>query len=286
MNCRHGESSNSGLDDREGAKLLVVAGNAPLAILDHLGNGGLDFGLGVNDVGGGELVGRASLGNVLKSGLERDELAVNLLCGSFGLLDSLGLEGVDGLDLGRHVVRHGLELGDKTLKLVNNLLVLAGCQLKPQGAQTNGADREQTDLEYAAVLGEVDSGRLGLKGDEVLLGVVGALLESSETRHGLGAEGKLGVDLGEVDGDAAGGQHGGRVGWWAGHWRRWIGRARAGPPPACTGCERAAGHCADGRAEDGCPPPARVGPPVFVIGDTSYVRHLSDAAMKYYFGQK
>lgn len=56
---------------------------------------------------------------------------------------------------------------------------------------------------------EVHLRGLRLEGDEVLLGLVRALLEGRQAGHSLVAERELGVDLGEVDGNTAGGQHDG-----------------------------------------------------------------------------
>lgn len=122
------------------------------------------------------LEGTGSL-DVLQGLLQVGELSLDLALGLLGVLNSLGLEGVDGLDLAANVVGSGLEGLEVVLDLVDDGLV----------------------LQDAAVVGEVDG--LGLLGQDLDLaaGVVVALLEGLERSGGLAAEAERGRNLGPVD---------------------------------------------------------------------------------------
>lgn len=115
--------------------------------------------------------------DVLQGLLQVDELSVDLALGLLGVLDGLGLESIDGLQLAADIVGGGLEALEVVLDLVNDGLV----------------------LEDAAVVGKVDG--LGLLGQDLDLaaGVVVALLEGLQRGGGLAAEAEGGRDLGPVD---------------------------------------------------------------------------------------
>lgn len=122
------------------------------------------------------LEGTGSL-DVFEGLLEVDKLGLNLALGLLGVLDGLGLEGVDGLQLAADVVGSGLEGLEVVLDLVDNSLVLEGL----------------------AVVGEVDG--LGLLGQDLDLaaGIIVALLESLQGGGGLAAQTKGAGHLGPVD---------------------------------------------------------------------------------------
>lgn len=124
-----------------------------------------------------EVLERPSLLNVLQGRSKILELEVDGLLGSLGILDSLSLEGVDGLDLAVDVVGEGLEVLEALLDLVDNGLVLEG----------------------RAVGGEVDGGGLLRELLDAAAGVVVALLESLQGGHGLAAETQRAGHLGPVD---------------------------------------------------------------------------------------
>lgn len=115
--------------------------------------------------------------NVLERLLEVLEGHVDLVLGSFGVLDGLNLEGVDGLELARDVVGGGLEGGEALLDLVDDGLV----------------------LEDGAVVGKVDLGRLLGQLLNLAPHVVVALLESLERGGRLATETQGRGDLGPVD---------------------------------------------------------------------------------------
>lgn len=122
------------------------------------------------------LEGTGSL-DVLQGLLEVDELLVDLALSLLGVLDSLGLESINGLQLAADIVRSGLEVLEVVLDLVNNSLVLQGL----------------------AVVGEVDGlGSLGQNLD-LAAGIVVALLEGIERSGGLAAEAERARHLGPVD---------------------------------------------------------------------------------------
>ena len=115
--------------------------------------------------------------NVLKSLLEVLELSVDLGLGLLGALDSLGLVGLDGLDLAVDVV----------------LLDLEGVELLLDVVDDGGV------LQDGAVVGEVDL--LGLLGQDLDLAarVIVALLEGLEGLGGAATEAEFGAQVGPVD---------------------------------------------------------------------------------------
>ena len=115
--------------------------------------------------------------DVLQGLLEVDKLSLNLALGLLGVLDGLGLEGIDGLQLAGDIVGSGLEVLEVVLDLVDNSLVLEGL----------------------AVVGAVNG--LGLLGQDLDLaaGVVVALLESLQGGGGLAAQTQRAGHLGPVD---------------------------------------------------------------------------------------
>ena len=115
--------------------------------------------------------------NVLEGLLEVLQFKVDLVLGSLGILDSLNLEGGDGLELAVEVVGGGLEGIEAFLDLVNDSLV----------------------LEDAAVLGEVDGGRQLGQLLDLAADVVVALLEGLQRRNRLAAQAQGGGDFGPVE---------------------------------------------------------------------------------------
>lgn len=125
------------------------------------------------------LEGTGSL-DVLQGLLQVDQLSLDLALGLLSVLHSLGLEGVDGLQLAVDIVGGGLETLEVVLDLVDDGLV----------------------LEHVAVVGKVDGLRLLGKDLDLAAGVVIALLESLERAGGLAAETERGRHLGPVDLDS------------------------------------------------------------------------------------
>ena len=115
--------------------------------------------------------------NVLKGGGKVLELQVDGLLGSLGVLDGLGLEGIDGLQLSADIVGDGLEGGESLLDLVDNSLV----------------------LQDGSVGGEVDGGSLLGKDLELAAGILVSLLEGLEGGNGLTAKAQRAGDLGPVE---------------------------------------------------------------------------------------
>jgi hypothetical protein len=124
-----------------------------------------------------EVLERTSSLDVLKSLLEVNQLRVDLALSLLSVLNSLGLESIDSLELAGNVVRGGLEVLEVVLDLVDDGLV----------------------LQHLAVVGEVD--RLRLLGEDLDLaaGVVVALLEGLKRGGGLAAEAEGGGHLCPVD---------------------------------------------------------------------------------------
>lgn len=122
------------------------------------------------------LEGTGSL-DVLQGLLQVLQLGLNLTLGSLGVLNSLGLEGINSLQLAVDIVGNGLEGLEVVLELVDDGLV----------------------LQDAAVVAEVNG--LGLLGQDLDLAasLVVALLESLEGDGGLAAEAEGGRHLGPVD---------------------------------------------------------------------------------------
>lgn len=124
-----------------------------------------------------ELLKAPCLLNVLQSLGEVLQFQVDLLLGSLGVLDSLGLKGLDSLELAVEVVCGGLESVEALLDLVNDGLVLEG----------------------GPVVGKVDGGRqLGQLLDLALGGVV-TRLEGLQRGHGLPAQAERGGHAGPVE---------------------------------------------------------------------------------------
>ena len=115
--------------------------------------------------------------DVLKSLLKVLELSVDLGLGLLGALDSLGLVGLDGLDLAVDVVLLDLEGVELLLNVVDNGGV----------------------LQDGAVVGEVDL--LGLLGQDLDLAarIIVALLEGLEGLGGGATEAEFGAQVGPVD---------------------------------------------------------------------------------------
>lgn len=122
------------------------------------------------------LEGTGSL-DVLQGLLQVDQLSLNLALGLLSVLDSLGLEGIDGLQLAVDIVGGGLEVLEVVLDLVDDGLV----------------------LEDVPVVGEVNGLRLLGKDLDLAAGVIVALLEGLERSGGLAAEAERGRHLDPVD---------------------------------------------------------------------------------------
>lgn len=116
------------------------------------------------------------------------QLQVDLGLGGLGILDGLGLEGGDGLELAGDVVGGGLEGLEALLDLVDDGLV----------------------LEDGAVLGEVDLGGELRQLLDPALGVVVARLEGLQGRDRLATEAQGGGDLGPVELEGCGSLRGRR----------------------------------------------------------------------------
>jgi hypothetical protein len=115
--------------------------------------------------------------DVLEGLLEVAELSLDLALGLLSALHSLGLEGINGLQLTGDIVTGGLKGLEVVLDLVDDSLV----------------------LQDAAVVGEVDF--LGLLGEELNLaaGLIVTLLEGLQGGGGLAAEAERAGDLDPVD---------------------------------------------------------------------------------------
>lgn len=115
--------------------------------------------------------------DVLKGLLEVAEFSLNLALGLLSALDSLGLEGINGLQLAGNIVGGGLEVLELVLDLVDDGLV----------------------LQNAAVTGEVDGLRLLGKELNLAARIVVTLLESLQRGSGLAAEAEGAGRLDPVD---------------------------------------------------------------------------------------
>lgn len=99
------------------------------------------------------------------------------MLGRLGVLDGLGLEGLDGLDLAVDIVGLGLEGLEALLDLVDDGLV----------------------LEEGAVLGKVDLGGLFGQLLDLALGIVIARLEGLQRGDRLATQAQRGGDFGPVE---------------------------------------------------------------------------------------
>lgn len=125
----------------------------------------------------GELLEAPGLLDVLEGLVQVLQLEVDLLLGRLGVLDSLGLEGLDGLDLAVDIVGLGLEGLEALLDLVDDGLV----------------------LEEGAVLGKVDLGGQFGQLLDLALGVVIARLEGLQRGDRLAAEAQGGGHFDPVE---------------------------------------------------------------------------------------
>lgn len=130
----------------------------------------------VRDTYDSEVLEWSGLLDVLEGGGEVLELEVNGLLGGLGVLDGLGLEGVNGLQLSADIVADGSEGLESLLDLVDDGLV----------------------LEDGSVLGEVDGGGLLAELLDLAADVLVALLEGLEGGDGLATETEGAGDLGPV----------------------------------------------------------------------------------------
>lgn len=114
---------------------------------------------------------------MLKGLLQASQLSLDLALGQLGILDGLGLKGLNGLDLSVHVVRRGLEGLEVALDVSDDGLV----------------------LQHLAVVREIDGlGGLGERLD-LATGSVVAVLESLQGGSGLATEAEAGGHLGPVE---------------------------------------------------------------------------------------
>lgn len=125
----------------------------------------------------GEVLERPGLLNVLQGRGKVLQLQVDGLLGGLGILDGLGLEGIDGLELAGDVVGGGLEVLEALLDLVDDGLV----------------------LEDGAVGGEVDGRGLLGQGLDPAARVLVALLEGLKGGSRLAAETQRAGHLGPVE---------------------------------------------------------------------------------------
>lgn len=124
-----------------------------------------------------EILKRTSRLDILQRLLEVLQLGLDLTLGLLSVLHSLGLKGIDSLQLAGNIVGGGLEALEVLLDLVDDGLV----------------------LEHTAVVREVDGLRLLGQNLHLAAGVVVALLEGLQRCGGLAAEAERGRDLGPVD---------------------------------------------------------------------------------------
>lgn len=117
----------------------------------------------------GELVERASLLDVLQGLLQILELHIDTALGLNGVLDGLGFEGLDGLDLAGDIVGNWLEGLVVLLYRIDNSLV----------------------LEDGAVVSEVDSGWLLLESRKLAAGILVALLEGVKRGYSRSTESEV-----------------------------------------------------------------------------------------------
>lgn len=131
----------------------------------------------------GEILKRPCLLNVLERLLQVLQLLVDHRLRLFRRLHSLGLEGLNGLDLPVDIVRLGLEGVEASLNLIDNGSV----------------------LENGAVVREVDGLRLLLKDSHFAARIVIALLEGLQGCGRVSLKTELCADLGpvELEGGAA-----------------------------------------------------------------------------------
>lgn len=125
----------------------------------------------------GELIEGASLLNVLQGLVQVLELHIDTALGLLSVLDGLGLESLDGLDLAGNIVGDWLESLEVLLYRINDGSV----------------------LEDSAVVGEVDTGWLSLEGSELAAGILVALLEGVKSSDSLSTKAKVGGDCCPVE---------------------------------------------------------------------------------------
>ena len=187
------------LEDGQIAKLLLVAGDGPAALGDELLGALVNLGLGSGNLVLPCRLARDSLPtplihihvytynsevgewpgvlDVLERLLEVAQFLVDYGLGLLGALDGLGLESLNGLDLPSYIVCLGLEGLELLLDVVDDGLV----------------------LEDAAVVAEVDVGRLLGENSQLAARIVVALLEGLEGGGGLTLEAELGSELRPVE---------------------------------------------------------------------------------------
>jgi DNA-binding transcriptional ArsR family regulator len=115
--------------------------------------------------------------DVLERGSQILQFQIHSLLGRLGVLDSLHLERINGLQLAADIVGNGLEGLEALLDLVDDGLVLQG----------------------RSVGGEVDSGRLVRQLLDLAAGILIALLEGLKGGNGLATEAQRAGDLGPVE---------------------------------------------------------------------------------------
>lgn len=153
------------LHNNSRAELLGVTGNVPAALLNELLNLRVDLRSSLEDVLDDKVLEGTSTLDVVKSLLERTELLTDLRLCRLGVLEGLGLESLNGLDLLRSIVGGGLEGLEGALDFVQNVLV----------------------LQNVLVVSEVHVNGLRLKGVKLELGVLVTATERSQrTRSGTG----------------------------------------------------------------------------------------------------
>lgn len=149
----------------------------PPALLDHLLNLRIDIRPGLDNILDSELLEAPGLLNVRKGSVQVLELNLHTGLGGLGVLDGLGLELVDGLELLGDVLLDGLEGLEAGLNLVDDGLV----------------------LQDGAVVGEVNLGGLLLEEGEAAASILVALLEGLEGGGGRALKAEGGGDFGPFD---------------------------------------------------------------------------------------
>lgn len=159
------------------AETYLVSRHHPSSLGDELGGLLIDRLLGSSNLVDSEVLEGTGLLDVLEGSGEILELQVDGLLGGLGVLDSLNLKGINGLELAADVVGGRLEVFEALLNLVDNGLV----------------------LQHGAVGGEVD--RRGMLGQLLHLAasILVALLESLERGDGVAAQAQRGGHLGPVE---------------------------------------------------------------------------------------
>lgn len=139
------------LHNNSRAELLGVTGNVPAALLDELLDLLVDLRSGLENVLNNKVLEGTSTLDVAESLLERAKLLANLGLSRLGVLESLSLESLNGLNLLGSIVGSGLEGLESALDLVQNVLVLQST-LVVREVHVNGLRLEGVNLELGILV--------------------------------------------------------------------------------------------------------------------------------------